>query len=84
MKDGLRVKLERKARAIGRRKDAAVGILVWRFTKRVKITTNDGNGDGDGNKQSRLALGSWERPENGRVRGLRRFWEDMGGRLPGQ
>lgn len=72
VKEGLRVWLERKAGVINRRKDAGVGILVWRFSKRAKASAQDLG------KQSRNAPGKWERPEAGRVKVLRHFWEDLG------
>lgn len=71
IKEGLRVWLERKAGVIGRRKDVVVGVLVWRFSKRAK-----GMGQ-DCNERSRPSPRSWERPESGRVTGLKRFWEDL-------
>lgn len=72
IKEGLRVWLERKAGVIGRRKDVLVGVLVWRFSKCIKTVTLD---DHD---QCRGAPGSWERPANGKVNGLKRFWEHVG------
>jgi len=72
VKEGLRVWLERKAGVINRRRDAGVGILVWRFSKRAKASIQDLG------KQSRNIPGQWERPEAGRVRVLKGFWEDLG------
>jgi len=73
VKEGLRVWLERKAGEIGRKKDVGVGILVWRFSKRAKAVPCDVSG-----LQPRLSHASWEGHEAGRVRRLRRFWEDLG------
>lgn len=71
VKEGLRVWLERKAREIGRRRKdgVGVGVLVWRFTKKVKL-------EPAANAATRAQR--WERPENGRVSGLKRFWEGLG------
>ncbi|KAF2766645.1 hypothetical protein EJ03DRAFT_298047, partial [Teratosphaeria nubilosa] len=69
LRDGLRVWLERKARQIhARQKDAAggVGILVWRFSRRLKI--------GEG----RILPDAWpEPPKKEKVSGLKRFWESV-------
>lgn len=76
VKEGLRVWLERKAGEIGRRRKkdgVGVGILVWRFSKRVKIT------DVSERERARARAGSWESAEKGRVMGLKRFWEGLGG-----
>lgn len=73
VKDGLRVWLERKAGVVGRRKDAAVGVLVWRFSKKAKTPH-------DARKRPEIALGLGEKPEAGKVKGLRTFWEDLGGK----
>ncbi|TKA79034.1 hypothetical protein B0A55_03157 [Friedmanniomyces simplex] len=71
LRDGLRVWLERKAAKIrARQKDAAggVGVLVWRFSRKVKI--------GDGRRTADV----WpEKPKKDLVSGLKRFWEGMGG-----
>ncbi len=71
LRDGLRVWLERKAAKIrARQKDAAggVGVLVWRFSRKIKIS------------ESRRATDAWpERHKVDRVSGLKRFWEGMGG-----
>ncbi|RMX83114.1 hypothetical protein D0869_05560 [Hortaea werneckii] len=69
--NGLRVWLERKANQIQvRQKDAAgvVGILVWRFSRKMKITDNRKPSDG-----------RVERPRRDRVTGLKRFWENLAG-----
>jgi len=75
VKEGLRVWLERKAGEIRkRRKDGVgVGILVWRFSKRVKISENGSRMD---------AIKTSERMENEKVLGLKRFWEGLGGSGP--
>ena len=68
---GLRVWLERKANQIQvRQKDAAggVGILVWRFSRRMKITDSRQSSDGRG-----------ERPRREKVTRLKRFWENLAG-----
>lgn len=69
VKEGLRVRLERKAREIrARRGDGVgVGVLVWRFSRRMKLGEARGGSD------------AWpERPKKERVASLRRFWEGMG------
>lgn len=39
IKEGLKVWLERKAREIGtRKKEGGVGVLVWRFSKKIKLS----------------------------------------------
>ena len=72
VKEGLRVWLERKAGEIKKRKKdgVGVGVLVWRFSKRVKAL------DGSPVRRERCAIDG--EMEKGRVLGLRRFWEDMG------
>ncbi|KAL1297811.1 hypothetical protein AAFC00_006340 [Neodothiora populina] len=77
VKEGLRVWLERKAGAIGRRKDAGVGILVWRFSKRARTGAQDTS-----SKQRQSNPGLCEMAESGKVRGLRRFWENVGAPQP--
>ena len=72
LKEGLRVRLEQKANAIRerRREGAGVGILIWRFSKRLKLgTTTD--------KHSITGGEEIFRKEN--VGSLRRFWEGLGG-----
>jgi len=72
LRDGLRVWLERKAAKIrARQKDAGsgVGVLVWRFSRKMKL--------GD---SGRRTTDLWpEKPKKDRVSGLKRFWEGMGG-----
>lgn len=74
VKEGLRVWLERKAGEIRKRKKdgVGVGVLVWRFSKRVKIVDVS-------EREARNRAGSWESAEKGRVLGLKRFWEGLGG-----
>ncbi|KAK3075042.1 hypothetical protein LTR53_002013 [Teratosphaeriaceae sp. CCFEE 6253] len=71
LRDGLRVWLERKAAKIrARQKDAAggVGVLVWRFSRKMKL--------GEGKRTTDV----WpEKPRNDRVSGLKRLFEGMGG-----
>jgi hypothetical protein len=72
LKEGLRVRLEKKANAIRerRREGAGVGILIWRFSKRLKL----------GNAVEKHAItGGQEIPRREKVGGLRRFWEGLGG-----
>lgn len=72
VKEGLKIWLERRAGEIRRRrKDVGVGILVWRFSRKPKMAVSE-NG-----RQSRNGIGAWEVPERGRVKGLRRFWEEL-------
>lgn len=83
VKAGLRVWLERKAVEIKKRKkDYCVGVgvdvLVWRFSKRIRL--GDAGRDGsciyaDAGVASAKA---WERPEDGKVNVLKRFWEGLG------
>lgn len=72
IRDGLRVWLERKATQIrARQRDAAggVGILVWRFSRKIRL--------GDSSRTaSDIHMG---RVRSERVSGLRRFWESMSG-----
>ncbi len=67
IKEGLRVWLERKASEIrARKKDCTVSVLVWRFSRKVKL--NDAHG----------ADSRWPtKPTKDRVNGLKRFFEDM-------
>lgn len=67
IKEGLRVWLERKARNIRLRKDGGVGVLVWRFSRKLRM--------GEPGKDCRVS--SAERPQKERVSGLRRFWEEL-------
>lgn len=67
IKEGLRVWLERKARDIGlRRKEGGVGVLVWRFTRKMKL-----------GESHRLRCDVSETPGKDKVNGLRRFWESV-------
>jgi hypothetical protein len=68
MKESLRVRLEKKAHAIRekRREGAGVGVLIWRFSKRLKLSGN-------------MEKCSEEIPRKEKVGGLRRFWEGLGG-----
>ncbi|OQO11196.1 hypothetical protein B0A48_05452 [Cryoendolithus antarcticus] len=72
LKEGLRVWLERKAREIrARRKDgsAGVGVLVWKFSKKMKVSGGS----------ERREIAEWERrPKREKVGGLKRFWEGLG------
>jgi hypothetical protein len=71
MKEGLRVRLERKANAIKerRKESGGVGILIWRISKRLKLTSASEKHD---------YLVKEECPRQGKVVGLRRFWEGLG------
>ena len=72
LKEGLRVRLEKKANAIRerRREGAGVGILIWRFSKRLKLgTTIEKRSISDGE----------DVPRKEKVGSLRRFWEGLGG-----
>ncbi|CAK4031184.1 hypothetical protein DOTSEDRAFT_69001 [Lecanosticta acicola] len=75
IKEGLRVWLERKARQIHlRRREGGVGVLVWRFSRRIKT----------GDARSTPNNVYVERPNKERVSSLRRFFEGLGsGRLGG-
>lgn len=70
IKDGLRVWLERKAREIKvhHRKDGSVGILVWRFSRRMKVC--------DARRASNGV--PVEGPAKENVSKLRRIWEALG------
>lgn len=66
IKEGLRVWLERKARDINNRKEGAVGVLVWRFSRKMKL--------GDFTRGSNdMPL----TPNKEKVSRLRRFWEGL-------
>jgi hypothetical protein len=69
IKEGLRVWLERKAREIrARKKEGGVGVLVWRFSRKVKLG------------EVELGECDWNtRPSKEKVSGLKRFFEDMAG-----
>ncbi|KAI5253975.1 hypothetical protein E4T42_02577 [Aureobasidium subglaciale] len=70
-KEGMRVWLEKKARAIKKHKSnvGGVGILVWRFSKKGKAANRP---------PSESCLDSRTCSETDRVSSLRRFWEDVG------
>lgn len=72
LKEGLRVRLERKVNAIRerRKEGASVGVLIWRFSKRLRLS---------GAAEKHEATMGEEGPRKGKVSGLRRFWEGMGG-----
>lgn len=72
VKEGLRVWLERKAGEIRRRKKdgVAVGVLVWRFSRRPKLDAAANSGAGKVRETDRL--------QDGKVLGLKRFWEGLG------
>lgn len=71
LKEGLRVRLEKKANAIRekRREGTGVGILIWRFSKRLKL-------GGVGEKH--ITTSEMGFPKE-KVSSLRRFWEGLGG-----
>lgn len=73
LKEGLRVWLDRKAKEIrARRKEGVgVGVLVWHFSKKLKV-----NGAMAGPTLRSSEKG--ERPRGGKVKGLKRFWEGLG------
>ena len=66
MKASLRVRLERKAKEIrARKKDGGVGILVWRWSRKMRVVDReDYSGWGEG-------------PKKDKVSGLRRFYEGL-------
>lgn len=68
----MRVRLEKKANAIRekRRDGAGVGVLIWRFSKRLKLGSNI---------EKRALTGDEEFLRKEKVGGLRRFWEGMSG-----
>jgi hypothetical protein len=72
LKEGLRVRLEKKVNAIRerRREGAGVGVLIWRFSKRLKM---------GGVIEKRALTDGEEIPRKEKVGGLRRFWEGLGG-----
>jgi hypothetical protein len=72
LKEGLRVRLEKKANTIRerRREGAGVGILIWRFSKRLKL--------GNAAEKHPITCGE-DVPRREKVGGLRRFWEGLGG-----
>lgn len=73
IKEGLRVWLERKAREIrAHKRDGRVGIMVWRFSRMVKI-----GGDGDTRGDSNVCC---QKPDKEKVGSLRRFFESLGRR----
>ena len=68
IKEGLKVWLERKAHQIrARRKEGGVGVLVWRFSRKLKLSESKKSGE------------EWlERPRSDKkVSGLKRFWENV-------
>lgn len=67
IKEGLTVWLERKARAIrSRRKEGGVGTLVWRFSRKMRLT------------DSKRDPTEWPaKPNKDRVTGLKRFFEGL-------
>ena len=71
LKEGLRVRLEKKASAIRekRREGGGVGILIWRFSKRLKL-------GGVGEKRTSTSEVGFPKEK---VSSLRRFWEGLGG-----
>ena len=70
LKDGLRVRLERKVCAIKERKDGVgVGALIWRFSKRLRLSAIT-------ERRENITREEW--PKHGRVSNLRRFWESLG------
>ncbi|PNS16231.1 hypothetical protein CAC42_6338 [Sphaceloma murrayae] len=72
VKEGLRVWLERKAGEILKRREkgVGVGVLVWRLQKRMKIE-----------EMREGRRGVVIEGHEGRVKGLRSFWEGVGGGL---
>ena len=73
LKEGLKVRLERKAQQIKDKKKefSGVGILIWRFSKRLRLGVA---------ATEHREVDKWEEsPRKGRVVGLRRFWEGLGG-----
>jgi hypothetical protein len=72
LKQGLRVRLEKKVNAIRerRREGAGVGVLIWRFSKRLKM---------GGAIEKRALIDGEEFPRKEKVGGLRHFWEGLGG-----
>lgn len=71
LKEGLRVRLERKVCAIKERKQGVgVGALIWRFSRRLRLSAIT-------ERCESLSREEW--PKKGRVGNLRRFWESLGG-----
>ncbi|KAK4964207.1 hypothetical protein LTR28_003936 [Elasticomyces elasticus] len=73
VKEGLRVWLERKAKQIrARRREGSsvgVGVLVWRFSRRSKASAL---------AEQACNHEAKDDVQQGRVSGLRRFWEGLG------
>lgn len=68
IKEGLRVWLERKAYQIrARKKEGGVGVLVWRFSRKMKL----GN-------TGEEHLDWMDKPSKEKVSSLKRFFEDLG------
>lgn len=67
IKEGLRVWLERKAHQIrARKKEGCVGVLVWRFSRKLKLGTG-----------SEKHLEWMDKPSKDKVSGLKSFFEDL-------
>lgn len=67
IKEGLRVWLDRKAHDIrSRKKDGGVGVLVWRFSRKIKF-----------GEQRLDDSASTSNHQKEKVTGLRRFWESL-------
>lgn len=68
IKEGLRVWLDRKAREIrSRRNEGGVGTLVWRFSRKMKMSESKGQ------------TSDWQdMPKKEKVTGLKRFFENLG------
>lgn len=66
LKEKMRVWLERKASQIGakRKVDGGVGVMVWRFSKKMKLGERETQWRG-------------ENPKKDKVSGLKRFWESI-------
>ncbi|KAK4634500.1 hypothetical protein CLAFUW4_00053 [Fulvia fulva] len=68
IKEGLRVWLERKARQIRtRREEGGVGIMVWRLSRKIRIS-----------EAQRQFDALYEKPRKEKVSGLKRFFEGLG------
>lgn len=71
LKEGLRARVQRKADEIRRRREGVgVGVLVWRFSKRLRL---------GGGAERRETRNREEWPRKEKVSGLRRFWEGLDG-----
>lgn len=66
IKEGLRVWLERKACEIRtRKKEGGVGVMVWRFSKKLKLT------------EPTAGISDWPEPKKDKVSRMRGYFEGL-------